>query len=83
MFSSTKVTASVFRHLLSPRRRSTTTQRFVALVQFMLDQRSWQAGAHVGFRVCQNMWVVVKNMVPFWVLIIIRHLIFRLPKKGP
>ena len=29
------------------------------------------------------MWVVVKIMVPFWVLIIIRHLIFRVPKKGP
>ena len=28
-------------------------------------------------------WVVVKIMVPFWVLInIIRHLIFRVPKKG-
>ena len=30
-----------------------------------------------------NTWVVVKIMVPFWVLIIIRHLIFRVPKKGP
>ena len=28
-------------------------------------------------------WVVVKNMVPFWVPIIIRPLIFRVPKKGP
>ena len=28
-------------------------------------------------------WVVVKIMVPLWVLIIIRHLIFRVPKKGP
>ena len=27
-------------------------------------------------------WVVVKTMVPFWVLSIIRHLIFRGPKKG-
>ena len=27
--------------------------------------------------------VVVKIMVPFWVLVIIRHLIFRVPKKGP
>ena len=27
--------------------------------------------------------VVVKIMVPFWVPIIIRHLIFRVPKKGP
>ena len=28
-------------------------------------------------------WVVVTIMVPFWVLIIIRHLLFRVPKKGP
>ena len=28
------------------------------------------------------MWVVVKIMVPFWVPIIIRHLLFRVPKKG-
>ena len=28
-------------------------------------------------------WVVVKILVLFWVLIIIRHLLFRVPKKGP
>ena len=28
-------------------------------------------------------WVVVKIMVSFWVPNIIRHLIFRVPKKGP
>ena len=28
-------------------------------------------------------WMVVKIMVPFWVPIIIRHLLFRVPKKGP
>ena len=28
-------------------------------------------------------WVVVKIRVPFWVLNIIRHLIFGVPKKGP
>ena len=27
-------------------------------------------------------WVVVKIMVPFWVPNIVRHLIFRVPKKG-
>ena len=27
------------------------------------------------------MWVVVKIMVPFWVPILVRHLIFRVPKK--
>ena len=30
-----------------------------------------------------DMWVVVKIMVPFWVLNIVRRLIFRAPKKGP
>ena len=30
-----------------------------------------------------NIWVVVKIMVSFWVPNIIRHLIFRVPKKGP
>ena len=29
-----------------------------------------------------NTWVVVKIMVPFWALIIIRPLVFRIPKKG-
>ena len=27
--------------------------------------------------------LVVKMMVPFWVPIIVRHLLFRVPKKGP
>ena len=27
-------------------------------------------------------WVVVKIMVPFWVPIVIRHLIFRVPQQG-
>ena len=31
----------------------------------------------------QLLWVVVKIVVPFWVPIIIRHLIFKVPKKGP
>ena len=29
------------------------------------------------------MWVVVKIRVPFWVLTIVRHLVFRVPKQGP
>ena len=29
------------------------------------------------------MWVVVKVMVPFWIPIIVQHLMFRVPKKGP
>ena len=28
-------------------------------------------------------WMAVKMMVPFWLLNIIRHLIWRVPKKGP
>ena len=28
------------------------------------------------------MWVVVKIMVPFWVLMRIRHLVFRGPNRG-
>ena len=31
----------------------------------------------------KSIWVVVKMMVPFWVLSIIRHLVFRGPKKRP
>ena len=31
----------------------------------------------------QRTWVVVKIMVPFCIPIIIRSLIFRVPKKGP
>ena len=31
----------------------------------------------------RDIWAVVKIMVPVWVLIIIRHLAFRVPKKGP
>ena len=30
-----------------------------------------------------DIWVVVKIRVLFWVPIIIRHLLFRVPKKGP
>ena len=30
-----------------------------------------------------NIWVVVKTRVPYWVPTIIRHVLFRVPKKGP
>ena len=30
---------------------------------------------------CESIWVVAKIMVPFWIPIIIRHLILRVPKK--
>ena len=38
------------------------------------------------FQRCQSLMpkrVVVKIMVPSWVPVIVRHLIFRVPKKGP
>ena len=35
-----------------------------------------------GFACLLATWVVVKNMVPFWVLNIIRHLVFRRPPTG-
>ena len=30
-----------------------------------------------------SLWVVAKIRVPFWVPIIIRHLVFRVPKRDP
>ena len=30
-----------------------------------------------------SIWVVVEIMAPLWVPIIIRHLLFRVPKRGP
>ena len=30
----------------------------------------------------KNIWVVIKIMVPFWIPIIVRPLIFRVPKRG-
>ena len=45
--------------------------------------RVWGFGVQ-GFRKHSLLWiwVVVKIMVPFWVPFVIRHLIFRVPKKG-
>ena len=37
----------------------------------------------VAFKDPRDNMVVVKTMVPFWIPIIVRHLIFRVPKKGP
>ena len=50
------------------------------LVNFMWVDRG---GSSVSiFKRRFGMWVVVKLMVPFWVPIV-RHLLFRVPKKGP
>ena len=38
---------------------------------------------NLEFNNLEAMWVVVKIMAPFWVLSIIRHLVFRGPKGGP
>ena len=38
--------------------------------------------AGIKLRLAFGIWVVVKIMVPFWIPIIIRPLIFRVPKKG-
>ena len=43
--------------------------------------RHAQSDSHLLLQL--RIWVVVKSMVPSWVLIILRHLIFRVPKKGP
>ena len=41
-------------------------------------------GVYKGSLFTENIiWVIVKMMVSFWISIIIRHLICRVPKKGP
>ena len=47
-----------------------------------MPMAAWHSAESVAARVL-CIWVVVKIMVPFWVPITIRHLIFRVPKKGP
>ena len=43
-----------------------------------LAAKAWPYGCEVA-----ALWVVVKIRVPFWLPIMIRHQIFRVPKKGP
>ena len=38
---------------------------------------------NLGFQALGPTWVVVKIVLPFWVPNIVRHLLFRVPKKGP
>ena len=38
---------------------------------------------HICIYIYTLIWVVVKIMVPFWIPNIVRHLIFRVPQKGP
>ena len=49
----------------------------------MLPTCSMPVGYDSFKRSTSNTWVVVKIMVPFWIPIIIPHLVFRVPKKGP
>ena len=45
--------------------------------------REWSMKTVIEDYIGTTIWVVVKIMVPFWVPIIVRHLLFRVPKKGP
>ena len=44
--------------------------------------RMWRCSGIKRFLFEGSTWVVVKIMVPFWVPNIVRHLIFRVPKKN-
>ena len=59
--------------LLYPTNQKTLREPFRLVIQILCP---------IGF-LLKYIWVVVKMMVPFWIPIIIRHLIFRVPKKGP
>ena len=43
----------------------------------------WMKKGDIGTEIDIYIWVVVKIMVPLWIPIMIRPLIFRVPKKGP
>ena len=54
----------------------------------IMGSKNCKALQSIHHRMCQkesrgfvSTWVVVKTMVPFWVLNIIRHLVFRDPKR--
>ena len=47
------------------------------------EHGNYDFGVRFGMQSHLITWVVVKVMVPFWILIIIRHLIFRVIRKGP
>ena len=48
----------------------------------MLKLLSGAEGADYYIYINMYIWVVVKIMVPFWIPIIVRHLIYRVPQKG-
>ena len=45
----------------------------VPIIEALILAKAW----------ARSIWVVVKIRVPFWVPRIIRHQLFRYPKKGP
>ena len=48
------------------------------------ENGNYYNGLHRGYiGIMGFIWAVVKLMVPFWILIIIRHLVLRVPQKGP
>ena len=49
------------------------------MIYYLKDPKLWEG---IFLNMYIYIWVVVKIMVPFWVLIIILHLIFRVPKRG-
>ena len=51
-------------------------------VVYHIDTNNLATGAKAACTLSE-IWVVVKIRVPFWVPIIIRHLLFRVPPKGP
>ena len=57
----------------------------MARIEYVVDatQRAKGAGKVALIELESIHWVVVKMMVPFWVPITIRHLLFRVPRKGP
>ena len=54
-------------------------------IEGLRDQMNPKIGAidHILIKYQYGIWVVVKIMVPFWLLTIMRQLVFRGPKKGP
>ena len=52
-------------------------------IRLTAGPRRVDMGALWLFSLVPKVWVVVKIMVPCWIPIIIRQLIFRVPKKGP
>ena len=55
--------------------------RALRQAKLRLGLRGQRLAERLGERIFT--WVGVKTMVPFWVPIIIRRLLFRVPKKGP